>query len=109
MLARSSQATATELCLLQASCRIVASFEWCSVQPGEADTKAFWMVLSMQPLLSMQSCHLFSRMVVNSFPTREVRALGQKYKGSDGSPLAEVFASNLMVAFFHVDGTEELD
>ena len=57
----------------------------------------------------MESCHLLFRMVVNRFPTHEVRAIGQKSEGSDGSTLAEVFAMNLMTAFFHVDGTEEVD
>lgn len=106
-LARSSEATATDLCLLRASCRIVTSFEWCSVQPGVVDMKAFWMILRHCLAYSPATCSS-GWLVVNSFPTREVREIGLKFEGSDGSSLAEVFAINLMAAFFHTDGTEEV-
>ena len=43
-------------------------------------------------------------------PTHAVREIGLKFEVSDGPSLAEVFAINLMAAaFFHADGTEEVD
>ena len=62
-----------------ASWRIVACFAWCSIHPGVAVINAFCTDLSKYLLSNMKQDHLFFRMVVNSFPTQEVRAMGLKY------------------------------
>ena len=62
-------------CLL-ASDKMVASLEWCSEHPGFAVMNAFWIERLRYPLSSMCSSHLFLRMLVNSFPVQDVRAIG---------------------------------
>ena len=46
-------------------------------------------------------------MVEKSFPTQEVRAIGLKLQGEDGSDLADDLLISLMDANFQADGTEE--
>ena len=71
--------------------------------------KAFWTDLSRYLLDSMNSSHLFFRMVVNSLPTQEVRAIGQKCEGSLGSSSAEDFPISLIPASFQLVGTVVVD
>jgi hypothetical protein len=45
---------------------------------------------------------------LKSLPTHEVRAIGLKLVGVDGSDLAEDLPISLMEATFHADGTTEV-
>ena len=47
-------------------------------------------------------------MAVNSLPMQDVRAIGLKLAGDDGSDVADSFPSSLMAVNFHVDGTAEV-
>ena len=83
--------------------------DWCSKHPGVAVIKAFWTDLSRYLLDSMNSSHLFFRMVVNSLPTQEVRAIGRKLEGSLGSSSAEDFPISLIPASFQLVGMVDVD
>ena len=84
------------------------SFRWCSEHPGVAGMKAFWVDLSRYLLASMKPRNQFLIMAVNSLPMQDVRAIGLKLAGDDGSDVAHGFPSSLMAANFHVDGTAEV-
>lgn len=70
---------------------------------------AFWMELSMYLLPIMYSNQRFFKMEVKSLPTHEVRAMGLKLSGHDGSFSADFFPINLIAAIFQSLGISEVD
>ena len=73
-----------------------------------AGVKAFWVDVSRYLLASMKLRKHFLIMAVNSLPMQDVREIGLKLVGDDGSDVADGFPSSLMAANFHVDGTAEV-
>ena len=101
--------TLLETCSDLASWMMEAILDWCSRHPGVAVIKGFWTDLSRYLLDSMNSSHLFFRMVVNSLPTQEVRAIGRKLEGSLGSSSADDFPISLIPARFQLVGMVDVD
>ena len=107
-LERSNQHTVRDLWFVLASCMMEASLDWCSRHPGVAVIKAFWTDLSRYFLDRMNLSHLFFRIVMNSLPTQEVRAIRRKLEGSLGSS-AEDFPISLIPASFQLVGMVDAD
>ena len=70
--------------------------------------KAFWTDLSRYLLASMYLRKRFLMTVVNSLPMHDVRAIGLKLDGDDGSDDAAGFPISLIAANFQIDGTHEV-
>ena len=75
------------------------------MQPGVFGMNAFCTDLLRYLLPSMKDNHLFRRIVVKSFPTHGVSAIGLKLEGVEGSSIAAGFPSSFTEATFHWAGT----
>ena len=66
------------------------------------------MDLSMYLFASMNLSNRSLTIAVKSLPTHEVRAIGLKLVGVDGSDLAVDFPISFTTASFHAEGTTEV-